>query len=67
MSFGSGHFDMISEFSNPLRAIVAADLLGTPIQDDAQLHAWVLDLAEVLGNCQPHPIAWLRSSRASKT
>ena len=50
-----GRMDMISEFANPLPAIVTAKLLGVPREDHEQLHAWVLDLAEVLGNFQHHP------------
>jgi cytochrome P450 len=50
-----GHMDMIADFANPLPAIVTARLLGVPIEDHEQLHAWVLDLAEVLGNFQHHP------------
>ena len=52
---GSGQIDMITDFANPLPAIVTAKLLGVPVQDHQQLHAWVLDLAEVLGNYQHHP------------
>src|SRR5271154_123725 len=51
----SGRIDMIPEFANPLPAIVTAKLLGVPVEDHQQLHAWVLDLAEVLGNYQHHP------------
>src|SRR5271170_7715626 len=51
----SGHLDMITDFANPLPAIVTAKLLGVPVEDHQQLHAWVLDLAEVLGNYQHHP------------
>jgi len=51
----SGQMDMITDFANPLPAIVTAKLLGVPIEDHEQLHAWVLDLAEVLGNFQHHP------------
>ena len=50
-----GRMDMIADFADPLPAIVTAKLLGVPIEDHAQLHAWVLDLAEVLGNFQHHP------------
>lgn len=50
-----GSMDMIAEFANPLPAIVTARLLGVPKEDHEQLHAWVLDLAEVLGNFQHHP------------
>jgi hypothetical protein len=51
----SGRVEMVTEFANPLPAIVTAKLLGVPVQDHQQLHAWVLDLAEVLGNFQHHP------------
>jgi cytochrome P450 len=51
----SGCMDMIADFANPLPAIVTAKLLGVPIEDHEQLHAWVIDLAEVLGNFQHHP------------
>lgn len=51
----SGRMDMIADFANPLPAIVTAKLLGVPIEDHVQLHAWVIDLAEVLGNFQHHP------------
>jgi pimeloyl-[acyl-carrier protein] synthase len=51
----SGRMDMIADFANPLPAIVTAKLLGVPIEDHAQLHAWVIDLAEILGNFQHHP------------
>jgi cytochrome P450 len=51
----AGEVDLISDFANPLPAIVTARLLGVPVEDHEQLHAWVLDLAEVLGNFQHHP------------
>ncbi|MGB6689719.1 MAG: cytochrome P450 [Terracidiphilus sp.] len=51
----AGRMDMIADFANPLPAIVTAKLLGVPVEDHRQLHAWVLDLAEVLGNFQHHP------------
>ena len=51
----SGRMDMIVDFANPLPAIVTAKLLGVPVEDHQQLHAWVLDIAEVLGNFQHHP------------
>ncbi len=50
-----GSMDMIADFANGLPAIVTARLLGVPREDHEQLHAWVLDLAEVLGNFQHHP------------
>src|ERR1700691_3278898 len=51
----SGRMDMIADFANPLPAIVTAKLLGVPATDHEQLHAWVIDIAEVLGNFQHHP------------
>jgi len=50
-----GSMDMVADFANGLPAIVTARLLGVPREDHEQLHAWVLDLAEVLGNFQHHP------------
>ena len=50
-----GSMDMISDFANPFPAIVTATLLGVPAEDHRQLGAWVIDLAEVLGNFQHHP------------
>jgi cytochrome P450 len=50
-----GQMDLVADFANPLPAIVTARLLGVPAQDHAQLHAWVLDLAEYLGNFQHDP------------
>ena len=51
----SGRMDMIADFANRFPAIVTAKLLGVPVEDHEQLHAWVIDLAEVLGNFQHHP------------
>jgi pimeloyl-[acyl-carrier protein] synthase len=51
----SGRMDLVADFANPLPAIVTAKLLGVPIEDHQQLGAWVIDLAEVLGNFQHHP------------
>jgi len=51
----SGKVDLLEEFANPLPAIVTATLLGVPVEDHKQLGAWVVDLAEVLGNFQHHP------------
>jgi len=52
---GRGHIDLIADFANPLPAIVTAKLLGVPPEDHEKLHAWVLDLSEILGNFQHHP------------
>jgi len=51
----NGRMDLIADFASPLPAIVTARLLGVPIEDHEQLNAWVLDIAEVLGNFQHHP------------
>ena len=51
----SGQMDMIADFANPYPATVTARLLGLPAEDHRQLHAWVLDLAELLGNFQHNP------------
>jgi pimeloyl-[acyl-carrier protein] synthase len=51
----SGRMDMIADFAGPLPAIVTAKMLGVPVEDHRQLGAWVVDLAEVLGNFQHHP------------
>ena len=51
----SGQMDMIADFANPYPATVTAKLLGLPTEDHRQLHAWVLDLAELLGNFQHNP------------
>ena len=50
-----GSMDMIADFANPLPAIVIARLLGVPVEDHQRLGAWVIDIAEVLGNVQHHP------------
>ena len=51
----SGRLDLVADFANRLPAIVTAKLLGVPVEHHRQLHSWVLDLAEVLGNFQHHP------------
>jgi len=51
----SGRMDMLADFASPFPAIVTATMLGVPVEDHRQLGAWVIDLAEVLGNFQHHP------------
>lgn len=51
----SGRIDMIEDFATPLPAIVTAKMMGVPVADHRQLAAWVIDIAEVLGNFQHHP------------
>ncbi len=52
---GTGSMDVIADFANPLPAIVAAELLGFPVEDHLQLKAWSADFAELLGNFQHNP------------
>jgi pimeloyl-[acyl-carrier protein] synthase len=51
-----GRMELVTDFANPLPAILTSKLLGVPVEDHRQLHAWVLDLAEVLGNFQHDPV-----------
>jgi pimeloyl-[acyl-carrier protein] synthase len=51
----SGRIDMLADFAVPLPAIITATMMGVPIEDHRKLGAWVLDIAEVLGNFQHHP------------
>jgi len=51
----SGEMDLIADFAGPFPGIVTAKMLGVPVADHRQLGAWVIDLAEVLGNFQHHP------------
>src|SRR5580658_10259900 len=50
-----GEMDVIADFANPFPAMVAAQLLGFPVKDHAQLKAWSADFAELLGNFQHNP------------
>jgi pimeloyl-[acyl-carrier protein] synthase len=47
--------DLLEDFAKPLPAIVTARLLGVPVEDHHKLHAWVLDIAEIIGNFQHDP------------
>ena len=50
-----GRMDVIADLGAPLPAIVTAEMLGVPTEDHAQLKAWSIDFAEVLGNLQHNP------------
>jgi cytochrome P450 len=66
----TGNMDVIADFANPFPAIVAAELLGFPIEDHLQLKAWSADFAELLGNFQHNPdraSAVLKSMNELKT
>jgi len=51
----SGEMDIISDFAEPLPAIVTAEMLGVPTRDHRQLKDWTADFAEMLGNFQHNP------------
>jgi cytochrome P450 len=50
-----GEMDLISDFANPLPAIVTAEMLGVPTEDHQQLKDWTQMFAEVIGNFQLNP------------
>ena len=52
---GNGAMDVIADLANPFPAMVAASLLGFPMEDHARLKAWSTDFAELLGNFQHNP------------
>jgi len=47
--------DLIRDLSEPLPAIVTAEMLGVPLSDRHRLKAWSTDFAEMLGNFQHNP------------
>jgi pimeloyl-[acyl-carrier protein] synthase len=50
-----GQMDVVADFANPFPAMVAAQLLGFPVEDHVQLKTWSSDFAELLGNFQHNP------------
>jgi pimeloyl-[acyl-carrier protein] synthase len=52
---GASAADLISEFAEPLPAIVTAEMLGVPTSDHLQLKEWSAAFAEMLGNFQHNP------------
>jgi cytochrome P450 len=50
-----GEMDVMSEFANPLPAIVTAEMLGVPTEDHEQLKDWSQTFAQMLGNFQHNP------------
>jgi len=50
-----GSTELISEFAEPLPAIVTAELLGVPASDYPFLKDWSATFAEMLGNFQHNP------------
>jgi len=51
----NGQCDLLTDFAEPLPAIVTAHLLGMPREDHLPLKAWSADFAEMLGNFQHNP------------
>jgi len=51
----AGRLEVVSDFANPLPAIVTAELMGVPAADHEQLKLWSADFAEMLGNFQHNP------------
>ncbi|MBV8148428.1 MAG: cytochrome P450 [Candidatus Eremiobacteraeota bacterium] len=47
--------DLISDFAEPLPAIVTAELLGVPVEDHVRLKDWSATFAGMLGNFQHNP------------
>jgi cytochrome P450 len=53
--FTNGEMDVMSDFANPLPAIVTAEMLGVPTEDHEQLKDWSQAFAQMLGNFQHNP------------
>ena len=52
---GTGKVDLLTDFAEPLPAIVTAEMLGVPIADHVRLKGWSATFAEMLGNFQHNP------------
>jgi cytochrome P450 len=52
---GCGRFDLLTDFAEPLPAIVTAEMLGVPAADHWKLKNWSATFAEMLGNFQHNP------------
>lgn len=50
-----GEMDLMSDFANPLPAIVTAEMLGVSTEDQEQLKDWSQTFAQMLGNFQHNP------------
>jgi pimeloyl-[acyl-carrier protein] synthase len=51
----SDTMDLLADFAEPLPAMVTTELLGVPVEHHAELKAWSVTFAEVLGNFQHNP------------
>ena len=45
-----GRTELLTDFAEPLPAIVTAEILGVPASDHRQLKAWSLDFGRMLGS-----------------
>ncbi len=52
---GTGHMELLSDFAEPLPAIVTAEMLGVPVEDHRKLKDWSAEFAGMLGNFQHNP------------
>lgn len=52
---GSGRMELLSDFAEPLPAIVTAEMLGVPVEDHRELKEWSAAFAGMLGNFQHNP------------
>jgi pimeloyl-[acyl-carrier protein] synthase len=52
---GGGQMDLLTDFAEPLPAIVTAEMFGIPAEDHVQLKKWSATFAGMLGNFQHNP------------
>ncbi len=52
---GTGRMELLSDFAEPLPAIVTAEMLGVPVEDHRKLKDWSAEFAGMLGNFQHNP------------
>ena len=52
---GPGRMDLLTDFAEPLPAMVATELLGVPVEDHVDLKNWSVTFAGLLGNFQHNP------------
>jgi pimeloyl-[acyl-carrier protein] synthase len=52
---GDGRMDLLTDFAEPLPAIVTAEMFGIPVEDHIRLKEWSATFAGMLGNFQHNP------------
>jgi cytochrome P450 len=52
---GTGRMELLTDFAEPLPAIVTAEMLGVPVEDHRDLKDWSAAFAGMLGNFQHNP------------